>query len=411
MVRGILPAPRPDDIMYSPLDVAITVSEQLTRRGHGVSFYAAGGEGPRVTDFNRSSLRPIVQNNQDWQNLLGSTDLFTDYLPSLYDQVLVQDMFKRASEGEYDLLHFHHPEAAMPYASLYPQVPVVYTLHDQLDQQRRETIEAFMSPNQHFISISDNQRRGAPDLPYAATVYNGIDTKLFAPKGEPEDYLLFVGRIVEYKGVKEAIQVAIKTKSRLLIIGQVQAADQWFFDTHVKPYLNDKILYLGMIDHDQLPRYYQKARALLMPVLWEEPFGLTMVEAMACGTPVLAFHRGSIPEVVVDGKTGYVVESVNAMAEALGIVDQIKRADCRKHVLANFSLNRMVDGYENIFYDIVAADRLGRLQRQLSGTVKRAARPLTKIKQNQAATHPVKTARNKIQGVKAKVSGRRNNKS
>lgn len=382
MVRGVLPVPKPADIMYSPLNVAVAVSEQLDARGHKVTFFGSSDDGLKVSAFVSNNLHPVVLNNRDWQALLSSTDLFTDYIPSLYDQVLVQQMFERGRKGEFDILHFHHPETAMPYARLYPKVPVVYTLHDQLDDMRREIIEEFVSANQHFISISNSQRRGAPDLPYTATVYNGIDTSLFRPDGEEtEDYLLVVSRIVPYKGIKEAIDIANQTGLRLLIIGQVQDADKWYFENQIKPFLNDKILFLGLLEAKQLVKYYQKAKALLMPVFWEEPFGLSMIEAMACGTPVIALRRGSIPEVVADGRTGFICDSIGDMVKAVEKLDTIKRPSCRQHILRNFSNKHMVDGYESAFRKIIEDSRLlntRRLSGRISNTAKRVARRANK---------------------------------
>lgn len=385
MVRGMLPAPRPSDIMYSPLDVALTISEGLSDRGHLITYYGPKGTQLPVNEVCTSDLPPFIHNNQDFQDLLNDADLFAYYVPVLYDHALAQQMFKRAAEGEYDLLHFHHFESAMSFARLFPQVPVAYTLHDYIDPRRRELIEAYLSPNQHFISISNGQRRDAPDLPYAATVYNGIDTSLFVPDGRHEDYLLYVGRIIPEKGVKEAVQIALQTNSRLFIIGQVPPQFQWYFDAHIKPFLNDKILHLGYIEHSQLVRYYQKARALLMPVQWEEPFGLTMVEAMACGTPVVAMRRGSVPEVIVDGKTGFIVNSTIEMAEALEKLRTIKRKDCRDHVLSHFSNSHMLSGYEKAFEEIIAKNKLRNIQRTITRTVYKAAKPL-KAKQA-AAEH------------------------
>lgn len=380
MVRGMLPVPRPHDAMYSPLDVAITVAEKLTANGHRVTYFGAKGTQLNVTNVQTSSLHPFIFNNHDFQTLLENPDLFMSYIPSLYDQILVQDMFKRAARGEFDLLHFHHFESAMAYASLFPQVPVAYTLHDAIDPWRRELIEAYLSHNQHFISISNNQRLSAPDLPYAATVYNGVDTSLFIPNGGAEDYLLFVGRIVPEKGVKEAVQIAKQSNARLLIIGQVPAPAQWYFDTHVKPYLDDKILHLGYMDKAQLVRYYQKARALLMPIQWEEPFGLTMAEAMACGTPVIAMRRGSVPEIIVDGKTGFIANSIGEMIEALDKLGTIKRTDCRTHATTYFSTHHMISGYEETFHNIVAASKLGNLQRGLTGAVHKVTKPIKSIR-------------------------------
>lgn len=363
--------------MYSPLDVAVAISEGLSAKGHKVTYFGTKGSHLRVSDIQSSSLRPFIHHDHDLQELLSSQELFKLYLPSLYDQALVRDMFLRAAAGEYDILHFHHFESAMPYAALFPHVPVVYTLHDAIDPVRREILETFLSPNQRFISISNSQRRGAPDLPYAATVYNGIDTSHFVPNGSAEDYLLFVGRIIPEKGVKEAIQVALQCNSRLYIIGSVPPSEQWYFDTHVKPYLSDKILFLGFMDKTQLVRYYQKAKAVLMPVQWEEPFGLTMTEAMACGTPVIAFNRGSVPEIVIDGKTGFVTSSISEMVAAIKRIDTINRGDCREHALTHFSVGQMVDGYERVLQSFATPSKTTIFPQRFTQAMKEAL-PLKK---------------------------------
>jgi len=139
----------------------------------------------------------------------------------------------------------------------------------------------------------------------------------------------------------------------LFLVGQVLPNYQWYFDEYIKPHLSDRILYLGLIDQEQLKRYYQKAAALLMPIRWEEPFGLTMAEAMACGTPVIAFRRGSVPEVVVDGKTGFIVENTADMTETIENIGKIKRRDCRQHVENHFTLSHMVNQYESVLSSIV----------------------------------------------------------
>ena len=188
-----------------------------------------------------------------------------------------------------------------------------------------------------FISISDNQRRDAPDLNYAATIYNGIDTDHFDFGDKAENYLFYSGRITPTKGVKEAVQVAIQSKRRLLIAGSLSKTDYWYFDEHIKPFLNDKILFLGMLDKEQLVKYYKKASALLMPIQWQEPFGLSMVEANACGTPVIAFRRGSVSEIIQDGKNGYIVDNSAEMILVLKKLSQIKRVNCHNHTLKFFT--------------------------------------------------------------------------
>lgn len=378
MVRGYIPSPRPNDILYAPIDLAVELANGLSEKDHHIDYY-----GPIGTELARAgnvtqNLRPLVGSNKDFQELLGANEQMNHYVPSLWDTYLAEEMFRRAQLGEYDLLHFQHPEIALPLARRYHNVPVVYTLHDPVFPWYRELFELYDSPNQHYISISDNQRRDAPDLNYTATVYNGIDTDEFAFSNEHEDYLLYMGRIVPEKGVKEAVQIAEATNNRLLIIGPVYPASQGYFDQYIKPYLNDKVLYLGYIDRDKLRPYYQKAKALLAPIQWEEPFGLTSIEAMACGTPVIAISRGSMPEIIKDGKTGYLVQSVGEMIEAVHKVNKIDRRACREHVKAHFSLKQMIDAYEQAYFDVLSqSSAVKRLGRRMVGTVQRSVERTT----------------------------------
>ena len=173
--------------------------------------------------------------------------------------------------------------------------------------------------------------------------------KLFPFSDEHDNYLLFVGRIVPDKGAKEAIEIAKATNHKLLIIGPTYADKRDYFDNFIEPELNDQIIYLGYIDHNHLAPYYARAKALLSPIQWEEPFGLTMIEAMACGTPVITYKRGSAPEIVVDGKTGFVVKNKRDMIAAVKKLDSISREACRRRVEAKFSLERMIDRYERAF--------------------------------------------------------------
>jgi len=212
----------------------------------------------------------------------------------------------------------------------------------------------FASPNQHYISISDAQRKPAPNLNYAATIYNGIDLGAFPFSGSHDDYLLFIGRLQPEKGLAEAVQIARMTGEKLLIIGPPVTGEYW--DKKIAPYLGDKIQYLGFVPREELFKYYQRAKVTLAPIQWEEPFGLILTESMACGAPVIAFARGSVPEIVVEGKTGFIIKDNNleAMASAVKKIDEIKRIDCRRHIEENFSVQRMIDRYEEVFLGIIS---------------------------------------------------------
>lgn len=369
MVRGYIAAPRPKDIVYAPIDLAVAISEQLTKRGHEVTFFAPAGSHLHAT-VETHGLAPLIQNRAEFDELLHNVDLMAHSMPALREHYYALDMFQRARAGEFDALHFHHPEVALPYARLFPYVPVIYTLHDPISDWYKDMFQLHSSPNQHFISISDNQRRSAPDLPYAATVYNGTDIDAFTLEKEHDEYLLFVGRIVPEKGIKEAVEIAQATDHRLLIIGPTYNDNREAFDRFVKPHLNEKILYLGFLEQQEVIRYYQKAKALLMPIQWEEPFGLTMIEAMACGTPVIAFDRGSVSEVVEHEKTGFVVHTLAEAIEAVGRTHEIDPLACRQHVIDRFSITTMVDAYEAAIEAVIGgkltpADRLRKVIRKV----------------------------------------------
>jgi len=381
MVRGYIPVPRPTDIVYAPIDLAVAIAEGLARKGHQIDFF-----GPLGTQFNSPrinvrtlNLRPLIHNAQETTELFHDSSRLTHYVPELWDSYLANDMLRRARRGMYDLLHFHHPEVALPFAKHFDGVPIVYTLHDPIFPWYRELFELFQTPNQHFVSISNNQRRDAPDLPYLANIYNGTDVHRFSFLADPEDYLLCVGRIVPEKGVKEAVQVARETGHRLLIIGPVYPESRGYFDQYIKPYLNDKILYLGYIEQHHLPKYYQKAKALLTPVQWEEPFGLTTIEAMACGTPVISLRRGAAAELIEDGRSGFIVDSIAEMIKAVRNIDQIKRKDCRQHVQDNFSNEKMIDGYEATYRRIMLhTNPVRRLRTRVSGKLQQSLNLTTK---------------------------------
>lgn len=353
MVTGQFTTPPPEGIIYAPMDIAIAVSEGLAKKGHLVDFYGPEGTKVNVTNVITAGLKPLKQPAGEaivkGPNV-GNAEI--NKIFNLWDQYLIAKMFEEAEKGNYDLLHIHPVDRALPLALSHPEVPVFYTLHDPIYPWRLEIFSMFQTSNQYYISISDSQRKPAPNLNYAATIYNGINLNDFPFSDKHDDYLLFLGRIQPEKGVAEAVQVARMTNEKLLIIGPPVTGQYW--DEKIVPYLNDKIQYLGFVPHEKLFKYYQRAKATLVPIQWEEPFGLVLTESMACGTPVIAFERGSVPEIVIDGKTGFIIKDNNleAMAEVVKKIDKIKRADCRTHIEQNFSIERMIDRYEEIFSKI-----------------------------------------------------------
>lgn len=357
MVRGYITAPRPSDIIYAPIDLAVDISDGLAQRGHDVTLFAPNGSHLKYANVETMNIRPLVNNQEELNDFFADIGKLSHGLLELWDRYLVLEMFRRAREGEFDLLHFHHPESALDIANLFPDVPVVYTMHDPFTDWYREMFDLFSSVNQSFVSISDDQRRQAPDVQFVDTVYNGIDPEIFNVGEEHEDYLIIAGRIVPEKGIKEAIQIARATDTRLFIIGPVYPDQQDYFDQYIKPELDDKILYLGYMEKEQLVKYYQKAKAFIAPIQWEEPFGLTFIESMACGAPVIALNRGSVSEIIKHEKNGFICNNIEDMIDAVNKVESIDRMYCRRYVERNFAIKNMVDGYEKVFEKIIAGKK------------------------------------------------------
>ncbi len=351
MVKGYLTVPAPEDIVYAPADLALQITDGLIELGHSVDFYAPEGSNVGKAHLVSRTLKPLAHDFETFQALLYDPEMASDNVLATWDNYLASEMFARAATGEYDVLFFHHPEVALPFVSIYPDVPVIYTMHDPISELQSNMLQMHTTPNQHFISISDKQRATAPDLPYLATIYNGVNTDYFVPAKRPtRDYLLFAGRITPKKGAKEAVEVARQSGMKLKIAGSIFPNNQDYFDTHVKPYIDgERIEFLGFVSHYETAELFQNAAGFLMPIQWEEPFGLTMAEAMASGTPVIAMGRGSVPEIIDDGKTGFVAQSVKEMVAAVKKLDTIDPALCRSTALERFSVETMVRHYEKAF--------------------------------------------------------------
>lgn len=353
MVTGHFVIPQPKGVVYAPLDLAVDITKGLTARGHEISFYAVQGSNIPGLNFKTLSLEPL---KQKWAQLMkeNNGDINENSkgrIEIVWEQYIIAEMFRAQAKERYDLLHIHPVDAALSLARCHEKIPVVYTLHDPIYSWRKTLYETFVTNNQWYVAISEAQRRPAPDLPYLATIQHGVNTSTIPFSPEPGSYLLFVGRIIPRKGVAEAVAVARQLDEKLLIVGPID--DQQYWETSIKPFLNDKIVHVGYVDHADTYKYFKEAKALLFPIKWEEPFGLVMIEAMACGTPVIAFRRGSVPEVVVDGKTGFIIETAEQMVEAVKKIPHIDRAQCRKHVETNFSQDKMIDRYEKAYYELL----------------------------------------------------------
>jgi len=355
MVSGHFTIPPPEGIIYAPMMIAQAVAEGLTKRGHKVYFFAPKGSKLKVTKMISDALEPLhgISGKRDLKILSGSSTggVETEKIFNLWDQYLISLIYQKAIEKKIDILHIHPIDRALAFGLAFKKIPVVYTLHDPIYPWRRDLFRMFQSKNQYYVSISDAQRKPAPNLNWIETVYNGLDLKLFPFSAKPRNNYLFLGRLLPTKGVAEAIMAVRKAKQLLIIAGIPNKGYYW--EKKIKPFLGKDIKYIGNVPYEKTYKYYGQAKALLCPIQWEEPFGLTFIEAMACGTPVIAFNRGSVPEVIKDKKVGFIVNSIGEMAVAIKKINKISRRDCRAWVEKKFSLEKMVDDYEKVFLKIL----------------------------------------------------------
>jgi glycosyltransferase involved in cell wall biosynthesis len=308
------------------------VTDYLVERGHEVTLYATGDS--QTT----ARLRSVCDTP------LRSAGITR---PGAYELTHVATMLAEADQ--YDVIHNHCGELVMAFSRVIP-TPILTTIHGPLSVDSEIVWRNYRG---YYNSISRAGRDGYPDRGYVGVVYNGIDIESFPLRTDKDDYLLFLGRVSKEKGTHLAIDVARATGQKLIVAGKVDRADVDYYDRMIRPRIDgSSVVYIGEADGKQKRDLFGRARCLLHPVTWPEPFGLVMAEAMACGTPVVAMRQGSIPEVVLDGQTGFVVGSVDDMIEAVGRVGSIDPNRCRAHVCMNFSLERMGANYERLLDSI-----------------------------------------------------------
>lgn len=247
----------------------------------------------------------------------------------------------------FDLIHNHFDFLPLSYSRLIKN-PVITTIHG-FSSERIIPVYQKYNEHSHYVAISDANRH--PLLNYLGTVYNGLNTENFVFNATPADYLLFFGRIHPDKGTAEAIQIARKTKMKLLIAGIIQ--DQQYYNERVAPYLNEDIVFLGAAGPEKRNELLSGALALLHPISFEEPFGLSVAEAMLCGTPVIAFNRGSMPELIKNAETGFLVNNTEEAVEVLTQIGQIERINCHNWAKAQFSKEKMVEDYLALYTKIL----------------------------------------------------------
>ncbi|MEI3800117.1 MULTISPECIES: glycosyltransferase family 4 protein [unclassified Chitinophaga] len=245
---------------------------------------------------------------------------------------------------DFDIIHNHFDFLPLTYSRLI-KTPVVTTIHGFSSQKILPVYQRYNDIGR-YVSISNSDRHAS--LNYAATVYNGIRTEDFAFEPTPENYLLYYGRIHPDKGTHDAVQIALHSRRKLIIAGIIQ--DEAYFNEKVKPYIDDEqIIYIGAVGGEERSMLLGEASALLHPIYFEEPFGLSVAEAMLCGTPVIAYNRGSMPELIHDRKTGFLVNNLHEAAACVEDLSLINRQDCHLHAKNNFSAETMTEKYIAVY--------------------------------------------------------------
>ncbi|MBS1212479.1 MAG: glycosyltransferase family 4 protein [Proteobacteria bacterium] len=314
------------------------LTEELVSRGHEVTLFASGDSDtrarlqavvPQALRLNRNPVDPLVFH------------------------LLMLDQVSRMAE-DFDVIHFHTDFLHFP-LSRYLTTPHLTTLHGRLDIADLLPLYRNFS-DIRVVSISDSQRHPLPMANWFATVYNGVPEQLFHLRSQAGSYLAFLGRISPEKGTEQAIEIAIRSEMPLKIAAKVDKVDQAYYEARIKPLLAHPLVeYVGEISDKEKDDFLGNAYALLFPIDWPEPFGLVMIEAMACGTPVIAFPRGAVPEVMRHSRTGFVVDDIEQAIAAVRDIHKVRREDCRRHFDAHFSARRMADGYLSAYARVIAA--------------------------------------------------------
>lgn len=317
---------------YGPWElVASNIAEELVGKGVDVTLFATGDS--------ETKARLAYCIDRPYAEDPGADVKVNECLH-------ISQVFERADE--FDIIHNHYDFLPLTYSRLI-NTPIVTTIHGFSSEKILPVYKKYNSSS-YYVSISNANRH--PELDYIATVYNGINTNEFTFKKDPGDYFLFFGRIHPEKGTLEAIELSKRCGKKLIIAGLIQ--DEHYFNSVIHPHIdNDRIVYAGNCDPQQRDALLGNALALLHLVLFDEPFGLSVAEAMCCGTPVIAFGRGSMPELIVHGKTGFLVNTLEEAQQVSHQLGNINRKDCRIWASLMFSKEKMAGDYLKIYRQIL----------------------------------------------------------
>ncbi|MBI2599338.1 glycosyltransferase family 4 protein [Candidatus Daviesbacteria bacterium] len=327
--------------------VVYSLTEELVKRGHNVTLFASGNS---QTSAKLVAIFPKSLREVRWGNIYGPNILTLLNIGYAYQQ-----------QNQFDIIHDHNNYLSLPTANL-SQTPVVMTLHGALGVNEKRIFENLQHP--FLVTISKAQSKSAPNLNYIGNVYHGLKMNNYPFFQKDGGYLLFVGRISREKGLHLAIEVAQYLDMPLIIAAKLNTTvdaphDVQYFHEYIEPKLSSQIRWIGEVDEKQRNLLMSNATCLLHPITWPEPFGLTVIEAMACGCPVVTFNLGSMPEIIENGKTGFIVDGIDGMVGAVANIKKIQRRVCREYVLERFTVEKMTDGYEKIYQQVLEKQEKG----------------------------------------------------
>ncbi|SMO45129.1 glycosyltransferase family 4 protein [Fodinibius sediminis] len=317
---------------YGPWEsIASHITEGLVERGHDVTLYAT------ADSLTNGTLKSVCPRGYEEDS---------DIIPKVWESLHIAKAFEEADQ--YDIVHNHFDFLPLTYSGM-TETPLVTTIHGFSSPGILPVYEKY-DEEVHYVSISNSDR--ASSLHYTGTVHHGIEIDHFRFRQQPDDYLLFFGRIHPDKGAHDAIKIARESNRRLVLAGIIQ--DQEYFDEQIKDEIDgNHIEFVGSVGPKKRNSLLGNASALLHPIYFDEPFGLSVIESMACGTPVIAYHRGSMPELIENGTNGFLAENIEEAVESVNRLKTISRSQCRQHVEQFFTVDRMVDDYEQIYESIL----------------------------------------------------------
>lgn len=317
---------------YGPWEqIASNIAEGMVKKGLDVTLFATGDS------ISAGKLDAICKKGYEEDRSQDAKVL---------ECLHISNLMEKASE--FDIIHNNFDFLPLTYSSLI-KTPIITTIHGFSSQKIIPVYKKYNSSS-HYVSISNADR--SPELKYLATIYNGINVDEFEFNPVPEDYLLYFGRIHHDKGTAEAIDIAKKSGYKLVIAGIIQ--DEGYYKEKIEPRLDHQVVYIGHAGPEKRNELLGKAVALLHPINFNEPFGLSVAEAMLCGTPVIAFNKGAMPELIRHGETGFLVNNIDEAAGAIEQLGSINRQECHQWALSQFSSDKMVDDYLELYQKILS---------------------------------------------------------